>query len=851
LSCNTFQSLPVDLTGDLNLPHPVSSIMCNSVSTHVILTDGTLWGWGDNTQGNVGNGIETNWATYHTPFAWDWGAAEVLQNKPVQIAPLVHNFTNLFAGTSACFYTYAETATGQLYSWGRNKSTVLGNQVEGATSNLFATYPDGWDQPTITAVNPFAITTSTLFLSTCPYCVLNPTSSPCNGYTIPTDVAPVSVPGPNQTITLPTTTTILDGTGSHDPDGTVVYYKWRQVGGPGGNTVLDSTYSQTRIAGLVAGTYVYRLTVTDNGWDSSAATVTVVVQNASGNVPPTVSAGSAQTIQLPTSSVTLTGTATGNGGATIGSTLWTEVSGPVTPTIANTLGLSTGVSGLTTAGTYVFQLKATDNHNLSSTSTVTITVKAMVPPTTGAGSAQTIQLPTSSVSLTGTATGNSGATISSTAWTEVSGPATVTIANAAALSTGVSGLTTAGTYVFQLKATDNNGQSSTATVVITVEAAAPPTNVPPTVNAGGAQTIQLPTSSVTLAGTATGNGGATISSTVWTEISGPATAAIANSAALSTGVTGLSVAGSYVFELKATDNNGLSTFAAVTITVNAAPAHVAPVANAGPNQTVTLPFTDITLDGSASYDTDGTITGYSWVQLSGNGGVTIQGSSQVQPAIFGMTPGTYVFQLTVTDNFGATGVATVTITVNAATVLAPVANAGTDTTIAFPADSVVLDGGGSTDPAGEALTYQWSQVSGPGTATLGSSGSVATTAGPLQAGLYVFQLKVTNTSGLSATSTVQVRVINNERIADSGNAQVMVYPNPVASTLTVKFTDPGTKGQILIKIIDMKGTPVMMQEAEVSGAALINFNVSGLAKGVYALQVIVGSKQSHQLIVKQ
>jgi len=851
LSCNTFQPLPVDLTTDLNLPHPVSSIMCNAVCTHVILTDSTLWGWGDNTQGNVGNGVETNFGTYSPVYQWNWGPAELLQNKPVQIAPLVHNFTSMFAGTSACFYMYAETSAGQLYSWGRNKSEVLANQVEGATSNLYATYPDGWEQPTITAVNPFAITTSNLYLSTCPYCLLNPTSSPCNGYTPPADVAPVSVPGPNQTITLPTTTTILDGTGSHDPDGVVVYYKWRQIGGPSGNTVLDSTYSQTRIAGLVPGTYVYRLTVTDNGWDTSGATMTVVVQNASGNVPPTVSAGSNQTIQLPVSSVTLTGTATGNSGATISLTGWTEVSGPVTATIANAAGLSTGVSGLTTAGTYVFQLKATDNNNLSSTATVTVTVQAAVPPTVSAGSTQTIQLPISSVTLTGTATGNNGATISSTAWSEVSGPATAAIANAATLSTGVSGMTAAGTYVFQLKATDNNGNSSTATVVITVEAIAPPTNTPPTVGAGSDQTIQLPTSSVILTGTATGNGGATITGTVWTQISGPATVTIANAAALSTGVSGLTTAGSYVFELKATDNNGLSTTAAVTITVDAAPPHVPPMANAGADQTVTLPFTDINLDGGASYDTDGTITSYSWVQVSGNRGVTIQGSSQVQPAIYGLTPGTYVFQLTVTDNFGSTGVATVTITVDAASAQAPVANAGPDTTIAMPANSVVLDGSGSTDPTGEALTYQWSQVSGPGAATLGSSGNVTTTASQLQAGLYVFQLTVTNTSGLTNSATVQVRVLNNQRTVDSGNAQVIIYPNPVASTLTVKFTDPTTSGQILIEVIDMKGIQVMTQEAEINGAQLIDFNLSGLAKGVYALRVIVGSKQSYQLIVKQ
>jgi hypothetical protein len=193
----------------------------------------------------------------------------------------------------------------------------------------------------------------------------------------------------------------------------------------------------------------------------------------------------------------------------------------------------------------------------------------------------------------------------------------------------------------------------------------------------------------------------------------------------------------------------------------------------------------------------------------------------------------------------------VTITVDSAAVQAPVANAGADTTIALPANSVVLDGSASTDPNGEALTYQWSQVSGPGTATLGSSGNVTATASQLQTGLYVFQLKVTNTSGLSSTATVQVRVINNQRTADTGNAQVTVYPNPVASTLTIKFTNPTTSGQILIKIIDMRGTAMMTQEAEVSGGGLINLNVSRLPKGVYALQVILGSTQSYQLIVKQ
>ena len=143
-----------------------------------------------------------------------------------------------------------------------------------------------------------------------------------------------------------------------------------------------------------------------------------------------------------------------------------------------------------------------------------------------------------------------------------------------------------------------------------------------------------------------------------------------------------------------------------------------------------------------------------------------------------------MFQLTVTDNTGATGVATVTITVKAAvtpalTSAAPVANAGVDTTIALPGE---LGGVGwqpdRADPSGETLSYQWTEQSGPGTAVIAFAGSATTTVSGLQPGLYIFKLTVSNSSGLSATATVQVRVVNDERQSDSGNAQVLTLSQP-------------------------------------------------------------------------
>jgi hypothetical protein len=94
---------------------------------------------------------------------------------------------------------------------------------------------------------------------------------------------------------------------------------------------------------------------------------------------------------------------------------------------------------------------------------------------------------------------------------------------------------------------------------------------PPTVNAGGDPTITLPTSSITLNGTATGNNGATISSVFWELLSGPSWVKFSNEWALTTTVTGM-VAGTYVFQLMATDNDGLTSTSTVTVVVNASSA---------------------------------------------------------------------------------------------------------------------------------------------------------------------------------------------------------------------------------------------------------------------------------------
>ena len=191
---------------------------------------------------------------------------------------------------------------------------------------------------------------------------------------------------------------------------------------------------------------------------------------------PTVSAGAAQTITLPTSSVTLTGTAAFAAPATaLASTTWSFTSGPATPVIATPSALSTSVSGLTAVGNYVFTLTAVDNVPVTpftNAATVTITVNpASANPTVNAGADQIITGTTST--LTGTATASSGRTIASYAWSQISGPSTSTIATPTAASTSISGLAV-GTYTYSLAATDSAGSTSSDTVNISVGMNNPP-----------------------------------------------------------------------------------------------------------------------------------------------------------------------------------------------------------------------------------------------------------------------------------------------------------------------------------------------------------------------------------------
>jgi len=107
----------------------------------------------------------------------------------------------------------------------------------------------------------------------------------------------------------------------------------------------------------------------------------------------------------------------------------------------------------------------------------------------------------------------------------------------------------------------------------------------------------------------------------------------------------------------------------------------------------------------------------------------------------------------------------------------PVAVAGKDTVIRLPLDSILLNGGLSTDPDGSITTWQWSTISGPSNVLIRNANAAQTSITNLVQGTYLFGLKVTDAGGLYDEDTVQVQVY------------VQVVPGQATSNVYFFFRD--------------------------------------------------------------
>jgi poly(3-hydroxybutyrate) depolymerase len=668
--------------------------------------------------------------------------------------------------------------------------------------------------------------------------VVNPAPTPKN-------IAPVAKAGGDVTLTLPENKTVLNGSGSSDQDGSIASYQWSKLSGPSQFIIADESVKSTNLTNLSQGTYKFILTVTDNDGATDDDTVTIKVNAALpvANVAPDAQAGANKIITLPLDHTTLDGSNSTDIDGTIASYKWSYVSGPESYTLSDANAVSTDVNGLA-AGNYSFRLEVKDNDGDIDADTVTVQVKeADAPPPppnktpiAKAGNDITITLPLNEVTLDGSTSEDEDGKLTNYSWLKIDGPAQYRIVSQSYHITKVENLVE-GIYHFRLQVKDREGALGYDTIKVTVLKA--PNEIPAS-RAGNKQEIQLPVDRVELSGKNSFDPDGTVVKYYWEYVTGPSGSHISDVNAEDISVTGLKE-GQYKFRLTVTDNEGGKASSVVFITVLPEPSNEIPVSVAGADIEAQLPDPFIKLDGSASYDPDGTIVGYSWVKASGPGGVTITGSTTATPTIVGLSEGTYVFRLTVTDDHGNIASDVMKVTVHPepqAVNKAPEAYAGSDQTIGMTDIRTSLDGSNSSDD-NDIASYQWRQVGGPAPASIASPTTAITDVNGFQSGEYEFELKVTDAQGLVSIDTVRISVINNMRYEEG----LTLYPNPARATINVDLTSD-TLGPTRVTIYNASGMVVHAHNTNKTQVRLFEMvGISTLQRGMYYLEVIVDGKQ--------
>ena len=417
---------------------------------------------------------------------------------------------------------------------------------------------------------------------------------------------------------------------------------WTRQSGPGTVTFGNPNSVNTTAAFSQAGTYVLRLTATD-GVLTAFDEVTVQVQDAApGNQPPSVDAGLAASVQLP-SAVSLDGTVNDDGlpippGAV--TTTWSRVSGPGTVTFGNANAVDTTAS-FSAAGTYVLRLTASDGQ-LSASDDVTVQVATQG----GGGGAATVfekrvtagsddveqrttganDLTSSDLELT---TDGSRQQVIGLRFAGVTVPRGATITNAwiqfrsDEVSTGAASLTV------RAEAADNPPTYTSATNNVTARA-----------TTGGVawSPPDWPTTNVADVAQRTPNLASLVQSVVnrsgWNA---------GNAMAFQISGTGRRTADAF---------EGGASFAPllhVEYSGGASgPVNQAPVVDAGPNRGITLPAS-ATLDGNVLDDGIPGPTTVQWTKVSGPGTVTFASATSVDTTATFSEPGTYVLALTAND----------------------------------------------------------------------------------------------------------------------------------------------------------------------------------------------------------
>ncbi|MET0977080.1 MAG: PKD domain-containing protein [Leifsonia sp.] len=286
-------------------------------------------------------------------------------------------------------------------------------------------------------------------------------------------------------------------------------------------------------------------------------------------------------------------------------------------------------------GTYTVTLTVTDNKGATGTTSSSVVV-ASPPPNVPPVASFTKTVTNLDVTVDGSGSSDSDGSIASYAWTFGDGAT-------ASGATAAHSYAAAGTFPVTLTVTDNQG-ATTSTSSDVIVAPAPPPNVAPT----AAFTSSATFLSLAVDGSGSTDSDGTIAGYAWNFGDG-------GTASTQTATHPYAAAGTYTVSLTVTDDDGAVNTKTTSVTVSAPPPNALPTASF----TTVVDNLHLAVNGTASSDSDGTISSYAW--NFGDGG-TATGSTATHDYA---TAGTYTVTLTVTDNASGTGTSSTTVTTTA------------------------------------------------------------------------------------------------------------------------------------------------------------------------------------------
>lgn len=561
---------------------------------------------------------------------------------------------------------------------------------------------------------------------------------------------PIANAGPDQTVKVGQTVN-LNGSASTDADGDPLTYMWT-ITSPSDSVavITNNTSAMPSIDIVEHGTYVIQLVVNDGKIDSFPDTVSLTVEN----TKPVANAGVDQ-VANPGSQVQLDGSLSSDEDGDQLTYRWRIVSAPE-GSAAELVGADSVNPTISTDqyGMYTVELVVNDGYVDSDADTMVIDASNAAP-VANAGNDQDVYID-HTVTLDGSKSNDPDNDPITYLWTIVSpSNTTTTIANNTAVMPTVT-IREHGTYVVQLVVNDGKVNSEPDTVTLTV------VNSKPVANAGPDQSGNAG-DEFTLDGSLSHDADEDPLTYRWRIVTAPQ-----NSAAELVGADLVKPTftpdqyGVYTIELVV--NDGKVDSNADTMTIDTS--NAAPVANAGPDQHVSMNQL-VTLDGSSSHDEDGDALTYRWTIISpANTEAVLSDSSAVMPTLTILEHGVYVVQLIVNDGKVDSVADTVNLEVGN---VKPVANAGVDQNN-DPGNPIQLDGSLSSDVDGDLLSYSWRIVSAPdnSVATIVNANSVNPTITPDQYGIYTIELVVNDGMLNSDPDIMVINTLNSRPVADAG-----------------------------------------------------------------------------------